>query len=124
MFHALAGCCADLLIGGTRADRSRHAWRQTFRALEHGAAKNACMHRAIVQQFPKAIEDFANSFVTLQQHRHAADYDPAERFKKSDVEADIDTAEDAIRLFLAEPAGNGAGKSSHGSGGLIPLRAA
>lgn len=102
LFHCLARNCADLLVGGTNATRSRHAWRQTYRALEHGFAKSACKD-GIISQFPKAVEDFANSFVSLQEKRHAADYDPSIRLTKSEVIADIQTANAAIFEFQKVP---------------------
>jgi uncharacterized protein (UPF0332 family) len=102
MFHCLARNCADLLVGGTNALRSKHAWRQTYRALEHGFAKAACKDR-IVAKFPKAVEDFANNFVSLQEKRHAADYDPSIKLTKSEVIADIAAAEEAIIEFSKVP---------------------
>lgn len=98
MFHCLARCCADLLIGGTNSDRSKPAWRQTYRALEYGTAKTACRDGDI-KKFPKEIEDFANQFVILQEARHKADYDPLERFYKSSVQADVRLAEETIKAF-------------------------
>lgn len=99
MFHCLARNCADMLVGGTSALRSRHAWRQTYRALEHGFAKSACKDGAIMAKFPKPIQDFANSFVAMQEKRHAADYDPSVRLTKSEVIADIALAKEAINEF-------------------------
>jgi len=98
MFHCLARNCADLLVGGTNALRSKHAWRQTYRALEHGFAKSACKD-GLVAKFPQAIEDFANNFVAMQEKRHAADYDPFVRLTKSEVVADIRAAKEAITEF-------------------------
>src|SRR4051812_27154040 len=40
VFHMLAKQCADA-FAGTGAGRSERAWNQVYRALEHGAAKNA-----------------------------------------------------------------------------------
>lgn len=91
-----------MLVGGSSAARSKHAWRQTYRALEHGFAKSACKDGKI-SLFPKAIEDFANNFVALQEKRHLADYDPSITLAKSEVVADIATAKDAILSFLKEP---------------------
>ncbi len=102
LFHCLSRTCADLLVGGSSAVRSKHAWRQTYRALEHGFAKSACKD-GIIAKFPKAIEDFANNFVALQEKRHAADYDPLVRLTKSEVVADIAAAKNAIVRFQAEP---------------------
>ncbi len=102
MFHCLARNCADLLVGGTNAIRSKHAWRQTYRALEHGFAKSACKD-GIVARFPKAVEDFANNFVSMQEKRHAADYDPSIKLTKSEVVADVSAAKEAIVEFQKVP---------------------
>lgn len=51
----------------------------------------------MLAKFPKVIEDFGNHFVTMQAKRHSADYDPYEKFLKSDVINDIDIAESVIR---------------------------
>lgn len=104
LFHCLARECADLLIGGGSADRSREAWRQVYRSLEHIACKERCKKKDMVKKFPKGIEDFANAFVTLQDKRHSADYDPFANFVKSSVLADIELAKQAIADFKAESA--------------------
>ncbi|MCA8906400.1 MAG: hypothetical protein KDA49_18190 [Rhodospirillaceae bacterium] len=101
IFHCLAQACADMMIGGSGADRSQPAWRQVYRALEHGAAKSACQNSRVVKKFPKDIDDFASVFVELQGKRHLADYDPNVRYYKSSVKADISAAEDAIKQFTA-----------------------
>lgn len=88
--------CADTLIGGTGAARSGPAWRQTYRALEHGTAKNACKKREIVSRFPVELQDFAYAFVDLQERRHLADYDPEFRLTKSEVEASIEVVDGVI----------------------------
>ena len=102
LFHCLARECADLLIGGGNADRSQEAWRQVYRSLEHVACKERCKHKEMIRRFPKGIEDFANAFVTLQDKRHSADYDPFARFVKSSVLADIELVEQALIDFKAE----------------------
>ena len=102
LFHCIAREAADTIIGGAGATRSLGAWRQTYRALEHVKAKDACRNRRLVQSFPKAIEDFANAFVAMQEKRHAADYDPAIRLTKSEVSTDIDLVFDVINAFKAE----------------------
>lgn len=75
------------------------AWRQTYRAVDHRFAKNQCENRKVIARFPKEIEDFAAQFISLQEKRHAADYDPFTRFKKTDVDTAIDAAEVAIKRF-------------------------
>jgi len=102
MFHCLARTSADLLVGGPNAEKSKHAWRQVYRAVEHNATKNACKDQ-VIRQFPKPIEDFANIFVTMQTKRHSADYDPFFTLAKSEVLHDIDTIENAINIFDGAP---------------------
>ena len=76
LFHCLARTCADMIVGGRGADRSKSAWRQAYRALQHGWAKRRCQNHKIVNDFPVAIQDFAGMFVEMQDKRHRADYDP------------------------------------------------
>ena len=73
-----------------------------YRAIEHGTAKTACMDGAVVTRFPKPIEDFANTFATMQTKRVSADYDPTSRFTKSEVAQDIATVRQAIQAFNAQ----------------------
>ena len=103
MFHCLAKACADMLVGGAGAAKSAEAWRQTYRALDHGAAKAACKHTAIVSLFPKPLEDFANRFVTLQEKRHTADYDPKAKFLKTEVQTEVGLTRQAITDFVSAP---------------------
>lgn len=101
MFHCLARGCADLLIGGTGSNRSPEAWLQVYRAVDHRVAKERCKEQKTVIKFPQDVQDFANIFVAMQEKRHSADYDPLAKFAKSAVIADIDQAEEAIRVFNA-----------------------
>jgi hypothetical protein len=103
LFHTLARSCADLLVGGPGSVRSRPAWHQVYRALEHGFCKNACRNGAKIATFPQEIQDFANAFVTMQAKRHKADYDPSVKAFKSAVLIDIGIAEDAIRGYHGAP---------------------
>lgn len=80
------------------------AWRQVYRALEHNVVKSSLAKHGMLARFPKAIEDFGNHFVAMQAKRHDADYDPYERFTKSDVVNDIDIAETVIKDLKAAPA--------------------
>ncbi len=100
LFHCLARNRADLFVGGTNADRSKHAWRQTYRALEHGFAKSACKD-GLITRFPKAVEDFASTFVAMQEKRHQADYDPSIRLSASEVVADVTAVRKVIIDFTA-----------------------
>jgi hypothetical protein len=102
LFHCLARDCADTLLGGVGANRSQPAWRQTYRALDHGTAKAAC-RRQIMTEFPQSIVDFANLFHAMQIKRHEADYDPDTRLYKSDVVNDVALVRQAIIKFKIQP---------------------
>ena len=103
MFHCLAASCADALIGGQGANRRYAAWRQTYRALQHGTAKARCQRQRELQQYPSEIQVFAALFVSMQQERHWADYDPAASFSKNPVIQRIAQAEAIIADFLQAP---------------------
>ena len=100
-FHTLARFCADTVVG-TGKTRSTAAWLQTYRALAHGFAKNACS-QAHNKGFPPEILGFADAFVHLQRLRHDADYDPSRTFKRYDVISMIERAERVILGLAAAP---------------------
>lgn len=102
LFHCLAACCADTIVGGAGADRSEQAWRQAYRALQHGPASKRCGHENI-HWFPTEIQDFANVFVDLQKKRHSADYDPDAALSKLEVVQEISEAENVISRFKQAP---------------------
>ena len=99
LFHALARCCANMLVGSTRASRSQPAWRQVYRALEHGHAKNQCSNWRVLSRFPRQVQEFAELFVDIQHHRQEADYNPDARFSRSDVLVFIDQAKKVLSEF-------------------------
>ncbi len=102
LFHCLARDCADLLIGGRSSVRSKEAWRQVYRSLDHSQTKDRCKDSRTIARFPRGIAHFASMFVALQQKRHEADYDPFQSFKKSRVESDLLLVEETIRNFRAD----------------------
>ena len=95
MFHCLAGCAANVIIGRVR----KPAWHQTYRALEHGKARNACEDKGAMAAFPQKVRDFAKTFVFLQKARQQADYALDGEYSKLDVLAAIDRAERSIAQF-------------------------
>ena len=99
LFHALATCCADMLAGTTRANRSQQAWRQAYRALEHGYAKSQCLNQSVMTRFPAEIRKFGEVFVDMQRQRHRADYDPGATFTRSGVLLRIEETEKTIKQF-------------------------
>lgn len=85
VFHAMCLSNANCLIG-TGSRKPENAWIQAYRAIDHGKAKASCKTVANMS-FPKEIKDFANAFISLQEHRHRADYnpDPSTNFSKAEV---------------------------------------
>ena len=99
MFHTLASCCADMMIGATST--TRRAWRQAYRALEHGRTKSRCSNSAMMSQFPQAIQTFGAHFTLMQRQRHLADYDPSVEFRRSQVKQLVQETADRIEQFNA-----------------------
>lgn len=97
MFHTLARDCADRFIG-TGQTRSTAAWRQVYRALEHGFAKQSCS-QVTKLGFPSNIAHCADTFARLQDSRHRADYDPHAQFNRAEVLLMISEADRAIRVL-------------------------
>jgi hypothetical protein len=98
VFLAMCRNAADTIVGSTKSYRSGPAWRQVYRAVDHGFAKNQCKNNKITK-FPKGVEDFASLFIEAQDARHSADYDPFSRFSRSETLILVTRAEDAIRGF-------------------------
>lgn len=103
LFHCIAVCCADMLVGGTGARRSQPAWRQAYRALDHGIARKRCERSEMISRFPIEIQDFAELFVLMQEERHRADYDPDTSFYKVYVRIRIAQAAIHIKRFNKVP---------------------
>ena len=91
------------MIGGPGSKRSKRAWAQMYRALEHRQAKDRCRNGDVMKHFPKAIQDFANVFVQMQIKREDADYNPGYRAFKSAVITDILIADAAMKDFDKAP---------------------
>lgn len=94
LFHALACNAADCLVG-TGRNRPDKAWTQVYRSLQHAQAKEACK-KVRTLGFPETICECAATFITLQEARHDADYNPDHSVKRLNALAAIDAAESAI----------------------------
>ena len=74
VYHQLMEVCANDLIGQEEdADFSMEAWDEVYRFPTHDMARKGCV-AAKGLPFPKALKDFAGTFVQLQNARIAADY--------------------------------------------------
>lgn len=102
LFHTLALNAANLLVGNRSSTQTRQAWRQTYRALNHGRIKKQCSERRprrILAQFPPEIQKFADQFITMQRERHIADYDPSEQLSRGSVAQLIEATRSTIDEF-------------------------
>ena len=101
MFHTLASCCADTMVGATPRNRPNRAWRQAYRALEHNRAKSRCSNLGMMNLFPSAIQNFGEHFIDMQRYRHLADYDPWFEFDRSQVKQLVEETADRMSQFNA-----------------------
>ena len=99
MFHALCESNADALVGPSPSRQDLDLWIQTYRALDHRAARE----RLARVHLPE-IHDFASVFRRLQADRLEADYNPRSAFTRQEVVNLIDRAEAATQAFVNLPA--------------------
>ena len=98
MFHALCESNADALVGASPTGQDFVIWAQTYRALDHGQAKNRLL--SYRRESPATeIREFASAFGDLQEQRLAADYNPRSVFTRSQVVGLIDLAEAVTNAF-------------------------
>lgn len=102
LFHEVARDGADRLVGKGQ-NRPDKAWRHTYRALNHGDARNACKQLRSLG-FPTGLIRVGDVFQALQVQRHDADYDPTHRVTRADALAAIAQAEDGIAKLNATDA--------------------
>lgn len=103
LFHAVAQSNADTLVGDDPLHRDQSAWRQAYRALEHGYAGQRCRQAAGSSRFSLPIQELAKYFVRIQRRRHQADYDPDEAFTEQETLSAVTEAGDYIAAFHATP---------------------
>jgi hypothetical protein len=110
LFHALTDEACRLMFGASHADTPyRHV---LGRAFTHGAMKQACaafaggtLKAAVAKGLPPAfsvpveVRKLADTFVDLQEKRHAADYDRTESFRRLDVLALVEDVEANLNAF-------------------------
>lgn len=101
LFHAIAQSNADTLVGDDPLRRDQSAWRQAYRALEHGYARQRCRQAGSSTRFSVPIQDLADYFVFAQKRRHRADYDPDVNFAQHEIMPAITEAGDYIAAFRA-----------------------
>jgi uncharacterized protein (UPF0332 family) len=121
LFHFLIDEACRLQLGSHHAQR---AFRHTLaRAYTHTVMKQACVsysggtlkdavtkalpkNQAGKYVIPKTIQELADLFVELQESRHAADYDLARQFNRTEVLILIRQVRARMADFRALPATN------------------
>lgn len=98
VFHALAKCSADCLIGEDETNRSNKAWVEVYRGLEHNHCKKTCEHSRKIA-FPAEIKSFAKAFIQLQSARHDAHYNPNFKPTVANVALFIDIAKKSVNAL-------------------------
>ena len=103
LFHAICQSNADTLVGDDSIPHDQLAWRQTYRALEHGYARQRCFMARHNPRFTQPIQTLADYFTTVQGYRHQADYDPDTNFDLQEVLVTIAQIDEIIADFRAAP---------------------
>ena len=97
LFHTLAASNAELIAGQPQSSISSYAWERVYRRLDHGRAQNNL--RGVLGQLSPSGENFARTFIDLQDRRQEADYDPNAPITRSRTVNIIARADTAIRDF-------------------------
>ena len=101
VFHTLAASNAELIAGQPRSNISSYAWERVYRRLDHGRAQNNL--RAVLNLLSPNGENFARTFIGLQDYRREADYDPNASITRTRTLNIIAQANTAIRDFAQLP---------------------
>ena len=92
-----------MLVGTDATERVESAWRQAYRALQHGTLRARCDNSTMMRTFPLAIRDLGDRVLYLQPVRERADYDPLQVLDQSAVILDIEKTERCILDFRQAP---------------------
>jgi hypothetical protein len=109
IFHFTLTKAADQVVGKTRRKTSQYGL--VYRSIDHGTLRSLCeevkkpnlrpkyLRHAPSTGFGQNLQAFAAAVLELQEKRHAADYDPMIRVKRSDAILAVRTARTALRRF-------------------------
>lgn len=90
LFHWLARCAADSLVGV--GETSGESWARVYRALNHRDLRQRCQKGRVPPSTPYPLRQLGTALVQLQPIRNGADYNPVVRLAKRDVLAQVDEA--------------------------------
>ena len=77
-----------------------------MRGSEEGEQPKAQLPALLpIHGFDTNMQNFADAFISLQEQRHRADYDPSSTFRTAIAEAEIVRALQARQAFNAAPIG-------------------
>lgn len=107
LFHLLVHEATRMLISGVA---QAHLRSLTSRAFDHGTMKQSSrafassglpphLQPMLPLGAPAEIRDLASTFVTLQQARHAADYDVSLRLTRREAQTLVDNVASAFQLW-------------------------
>ena len=99
VFHAICQSNADTLVGDDPQDRDQLAWRQAYRALEHGYARQRCERARRETRFDVEVQILADYFPAIQHLRHQADYDPDKIFVQQEILSTVAEASARVDIF-------------------------
>ena len=99
VFHAICQSNADTLVGDDPQDRDQLAWRQAYRALEHGYARQRCERARRETRFAVEVQILADYFPAIQHLRHQADYDPDKIFVQQEILSTVAEASARVDIF-------------------------
>ena len=97
VFHTLAASNAELIAGQPQSSMSAYAWERVYRRLDHVRTRNNL--RAVLSLLSPSGENFASTFIELQDLRQEADYDPNFTITHLNTVNTIARAETAVRDF-------------------------
>ena len=103
VYHGFNHNNADMLVGTSGSNRSNPAWRQVYRAMDHGYARHQCRDQYVMARLPSQIQSCAETFAALQEKRHQVDYDPAASLSLAEAHYWVDAAAQAIAELAKAP---------------------
>lgn len=98
VFHALAYLCADELVGW------RNEWKfvtPIYRAIEHSTAKRVFERDREGTTYGGDVAKIGQTFILLQEKRHAADYNPEFSSARRETLELIGMARKAVQSMLS-----------------------
>ena len=100
-YHALARSNADLLAGGSDAERSQPEWLRAYHAL--GGDYSDQRLQGDYSGYPEAVRAFADTFLELHHQRLLADEDISATFTAAEAQAWVERAAGHQRLPVHRP---------------------